>query len=417
MSTTTVNACDSLTGWSLDTNGVGTGSIDTGIKVTGTGSIKYVRTVDKARNWDSTIRLNVVDEDWSNTKKIRFWVRTDKAVNDLSFRLVDTSNTTIPESNTRVGIRQFPFQTTQAESYLPADTWYEVVFMAIGADLSNVKYVDIYNGGDQFSGWSDTETVTIWIDDIRRETGTLSTKKWVVVDFDDGYKSVYQNAFPIMQALNQRGTFSIATDAIDGTHYLGYPSVTSAEVLELHNAGWDIGGHSDTHANLQSSDQSTIETEITNSSATLQSITGQAPTYMSLPFNAYDELARTECIKKFKYIGRGNTGKSNPYSDLEDNVSFPLGRPYQYELTRYALSESYDHDLFVRIMDDSFSYGRLPHITFHSVADDGSPVYTTVEKFEIVMNWLNDNGWSVVPATQMYNEMFKSSLTINGTIT
>lgn len=68
-------------------------------------------------------------------------------------------------------------------------------------------------------------------------------KGTIVITFDDGYQSVYQNAFPIMHRFRLPGTaFIIGIDTYVPT--VGLKHMTLDELRRLSQAGWDIESHS-----------------------------------------------------------------------------------------------------------------------------------------------------------------------------
>ncbi len=70
-------------------------------------------------------------------------------------------------------------------------------------------------------------------------------KKSVVITFDDGWKTQYVNAFPVLKKYDFPATIFIYTDLIGTRHAL-----TWEDVKELYNNGIDIQCHSKTHRNL-----------------------------------------------------------------------------------------------------------------------------------------------------------------------
>ncbi|MFW5713544.1 MAG: polysaccharide deacetylase family protein [Brevefilum sp.] len=71
-------------------------------------------------------------------------------------------------------------------------------------------------------------------------------EKPVVITFDDGHLSVYENAFPIMQEFGLPGVFYIVVNRINGASDF----VTIAQLKEMIEAGWEIGSHSYSHVDL-----------------------------------------------------------------------------------------------------------------------------------------------------------------------
>ncbi|HLF74547.1 MAG TPA: polysaccharide deacetylase family protein [Anaerolineales bacterium] len=107
--------------------------------------------------------------------------------------------------------------------------------------------------------------------------------KPVIITFDDGGKSVYTSALPIMQKYSFTGAAYIVHD------YVGTPGYMDAEQIRaLYAAGWEIGSHSLSHADLtEGSDRQ--RQEIVESRRKLQALLGVPILSFSYPFGAYNE--------------------------------------------------------------------------------------------------------------------------------
>jgi len=67
----------------------------------------------------------------------------------------------------------------------------------------------------------------------------------VVISFDDGYESVYENAYPIMQAQGFTGVMYLV-----GTYVGAQGYMDGGQILAMTDNGWEIGSHSMTHPHL-----------------------------------------------------------------------------------------------------------------------------------------------------------------------
>jgi peptidoglycan/xylan/chitin deacetylase (PgdA/CDA1 family) len=76
-------------------------------------------------------------------------------------------------------------------------------------------------------------------------TGAPLPPRPVVITFDDGYETVYQNAYPIMQALGFTGVMYLIGTAVGAQ---GYMDVSQIQGMIAN--GWEIGSHSMTHPHL-----------------------------------------------------------------------------------------------------------------------------------------------------------------------
>ena len=92
------------------------------------------------------------------------------------------------------------------------------------------------------AGW--TAITTAILADMLRGAAPLPEKA-VVITFDDGAQDVYENAFPIMQEMGYPGVFFLVSSALGSEGY-----VSANQAKEMTAAGWEIGSHSMTHADL-----------------------------------------------------------------------------------------------------------------------------------------------------------------------
>src|SRR5438309_6364088 len=72
-----------------------------------------------------------------------------------------------------------------------------------------------------------------------------------IVTFDDGWKSQYDVAWPIMKKFGYPFTLFIYTEGIRGGHFGGGEAVTWEQLAEMRDAGVDIQAHSETHQDLR----------------------------------------------------------------------------------------------------------------------------------------------------------------------
>lgn len=75
--------------------------------------------------------------------------------------------------------------------------------------------------------------------------------KSAVLTFDDGWKSQYEVAWPILKKFNYPVTLFIYTEGIRPGHFSGGESMGWEHLAELRDAGVDIQGHSATHSDLR----------------------------------------------------------------------------------------------------------------------------------------------------------------------
>jgi peptidoglycan/xylan/chitin deacetylase (PgdA/CDA1 family) len=72
-----------------------------------------------------------------------------------------------------------------------------------------------------------------------------------IITFDDGWKSQYDVAWPIMKKFGYPFTLFIYTEGVRGGHFGGGEAITWEQLAEMRDAGIDIQAHSATHQDLR----------------------------------------------------------------------------------------------------------------------------------------------------------------------
>lgn len=135
------------------------------------------------------------------------------------------------------------------------------------------------------------------------------------VTFDDGFRCTLTRALPVLQAHGARATVFVDTGRLDG----GGPALRSDDVLELDEAGMEIGSHSVTHRNLVDLDERALRHEVTESRVALEELLDREVVGFAHPFGRYDERVR-EVVREAGYSyactcrqHRTNHGGDDPY--------------------------------------------------------------------------------------------------------
>jgi len=121
--------------------------------------------------------------------------------------------------------------------------------------------------------------------------GTQPTGRPVLITFDDGYASVYDYAFPIMQEFGFTGIACIYPAFIGSSSGLSWD-----QLRELAEAGWSIESHSMSHSNLAQgygtpSYAKMLEHEIAGSRQLIEKQIGTPVLFMVWPYGIYTDVA------------------------------------------------------------------------------------------------------------------------------
>lgn len=154
-----------------------------------------------------------------------------------------------------------------------------------GQDFTNRYTVSIPDFQAQMETLSEMGYTTIPISlflDALLEGADLPEKP-IVISFDDGHKSVYDNAFPIMNEFNFTGVFYIVANRLGGVENF----VDVKELNIMIDAGWEVGSHSFSHIDLTQAHER-VSREIGESKSRLENrLSSQIQTF-AYPFGTID---------------------------------------------------------------------------------------------------------------------------------
>jgi peptidoglycan/xylan/chitin deacetylase (PgdA/CDA1 family) len=123
----------------------------------------------------------------------------------------------------------------------------------------------------------------------------------VVISFDDGYESVFENAYPIMQAHGFIGVMYLIADAVGSQGYMDV-----GQIQAMTSNGWEIGSHSMTHPFLTKvHDQMYIEGG--QSKSRLASEIGVSVETFAYPYGDYDPFVAHK-IAEYGYLAAVGLG-------------------------------------------------------------------------------------------------------------
>ncbi|MDY6856756.1 MAG: polysaccharide deacetylase family protein [Thermodesulfobacteriota bacterium] len=141
-------------------------------------------------------------------------------------------------------------------------------------------------------------------------------KKSVVITIDDGWRSCYEIAFPILKKYGFPATLFIYTDFIGGKKAMSWE-----QVKEMSENGFDIQCHSKTHRNLAKmyGDETlndyvkVLDQEVALSTKRIKQKLGKECKYFAYPFGQTTTML-IEVLKKHGYHGAFTiTRGSNPF--------------------------------------------------------------------------------------------------------
>jgi len=159
---------------------------------------------------------------------------------------------------------------------------------------------------------------------------TLSTRKpfaekSFVLTFDDGYGSVFNEAFPVLEKYGMSATVFLAVgdSNVSGSNNR-LPSLNETEMLlwreirEMRDGGIEFGSHTLTHPDLTRLDRTGIEYEIRKSKEIIEDNLGMPVSSFAYPYGKYDEKSIETARKYYDCACSAELGlltkESKPYA-------------------------------------------------------------------------------------------------------
>ncbi len=122
-------------------------------------------------------------------------------------------------------------------------------------------------------------------------------KKPVIISFDDGFKSVYEKAYPIMKKYGIKGNVYLPTAYIgEDEHFM-----TWEEVKTLTENGFEMQAHTHNHVDIRTLGIEEMKGQIELSNSIMEEKLGVKPRVISLPFGVYDKRSLKLLQKQAKY--------------------------------------------------------------------------------------------------------------------
>jgi peptidoglycan/xylan/chitin deacetylase (PgdA/CDA1 family) len=130
----------------------------------------------------------------------------------------------------------------------------------------------------------------------RQAAGQRPSPGLAAVSFDDAMRSVLTAALPILAELGIPATVYVPTDWLGRrSPWIGAGGdgaiLTEEELRQLAAAGWELGTHTSTHADLSTLDYGACRREIDDSCAVLGPIAGEPVRTLAYPFGRYNAAA------------------------------------------------------------------------------------------------------------------------------
>tara|TARA_R100000005_G_C4966961_1_gene181406 strand:- start:17 stop:715 length:699 start_codon:yes stop_codon:yes gene_type:complete len=144
--------------------------------------------------------------------------------------------------------------------------------------------------------------------------------KGICLTFDDGLRSHYDFVRPLLKENNIKGTFFIcANNPWPINHALREELMTTKELKEMQDEGFELGNHTFSHPDLKKLDESQIKDQITKLNAFFERNKLKRPTSFCYPaYRASTEISQILKELKFSHARTGYIYDDHPWQHSKD---------------------------------------------------------------------------------------------------
>ncbi|MCB0489346.1 MAG: polysaccharide deacetylase family protein [Cyclobacteriaceae bacterium] len=163
---------------------------------------------------------------------------------------------------------------------------------------------------------------------LENQAGGSAHVRTAVITIDDGYKSFFENALPLLKKFGFQATLFINTETVGSDDYMDWSELERATA-----AGVEIGNHTHSHSYFLNIDETnryaTFEGEIKNSQQLIEKELGHKPKVFAYPYGEFDpEMKMIVKALGFKSAAAQNSGVINATTDLFELPRFPMSENY-----------------------------------------------------------------------------------------
>ena len=162
-------------------------------------------------------------------------------------------------------------------------------------------------------------------------------RRAAAITFDDGYRSVYEVALPVLERLSMPATVFVPaqTGESHGAERLppqeGRERVSWPEMREMGERGIDFGAHTMSHSDLTQLDKASAEQEIAGSREILEQGLERPVTLFAYPFGRHDQASRKIVSETFD---AAFSARLNQIRSSDDLFTLPRVEMYYFRTPR-----------------------------------------------------------------------------------
>ncbi|MBT8488812.1 MAG: polysaccharide deacetylase family protein [Gemmatimonadetes bacterium] len=208
---------------------------------------------------------------------------------------------------------------------------------------------------------------------------TLEMRGAITVTFDDGWRSVYENAWPVLQTMDIPANVAVYTEAV------GFPAyMTEAHLNELHDAGWAMVAHTVTHDSLPNLSAGELDFELRAGQEWLVTRGYRGSNVFVAPYHEFEDREKTAAAIYYT-AARGYSANTISPDSI---VSWMPDRPFDltgFEGDDLPYTTTMGRDRLRTLLQRTLDEGAFIDLFFHQIpaanAADFQALMDVVDEF------------------------------------
>lgn len=184
-----------------------------------------------------------------------------------------------------------------------------LIYHQVGSHRTHEMNVESYVFRQQLD-WMRAHGEIVSLDEAIHRRSEPNAHRLFVISFDDGYRDVFVNAFPIMAKEAIPFTLYLTSGPIESPDkFPGWPGepLTWYQVQSMFNSGLvTLGAHTHTHRDLRSLDELAIAEELDRSNQIIHDRTGTIPEHFTYPKGWWSAQADNLIRVRYRTATTGN---------------------------------------------------------------------------------------------------------------
>ena len=186
-----------------------------------------------------------------------------------------------------------------------------LIYHQVGAALGREMEVAVETFQHHLEWLAENSTV-VSIDTALSEREDPGSERMVVLSFDDGYRDLYANAFPLLRARGWPFTLFLTTEPVETGEPLTENEaepLSWSQIEEMARSGLvTVGAHTHTHADLRTLDAVRIAEELDRSNRLILDHIGEPPRHFAYPWGYWSALAEQQVAQRYETAALGSVG-------------------------------------------------------------------------------------------------------------